>query len=252
MSTYRERSSWGAWHEVADLLPASYTDAIDAAGGVAMLLPGSIRQNPGAVDSALAGVHGLLLSGGPDIDPACYGADRDERTGPARAARDWWEIDLARAAIRRGMPVLGVCRGMQVLNVALGGTLFQHLPDQVGHDGHSAEIGVHGRHDITTAAGSRVASVYGPRVEVATYHHQAVRDLGVNLVATAWAEDLTIEAAELAGPDWVVGVQWHPEVQGGETLFGNFVAACSGARATDEDATDSRRSTSSPRRTATN
>jgi putative glutamine amidotransferase len=226
LSTYRDRAAWGVWDEPADLLPATYCDAIERAGGAPLMLPPAARDLPAGAEAVLGGLHGLLLTGGPDVDPARYGAERDERTGPARTERDGWEIALTHAAIRRGMPVLGVCRGMQTLNVALGGTLVQHLPDLVGHDGHCAVVGVHGRHKISTAAGSLVAAAHGERVDVATYHHQAVDELAAGLVATAWADDTTIEAAELTGSTWVVGVQWHPEVHDGEPLFAAFVAAC--------------------------
>ena len=121
--------------------------------------------------------------------------------------------------------MLCVCRGMQTLNVALGGTLIQHLPDLVGHDEHSPTPGVHGRHVIHTAPGTRVAAIYGTQAEVATYHHQAVDVLADGLVPTAWADDRTIEAAEGSGPSWLVAVQWHPEVFNGAELFADFVAA---------------------------
>jgi putative glutamine amidotransferase len=231
LSTYRERAAWGVWDVSADLLPASYSDAIDQAGGVPMLLPPTNRSGPttdltARADAALAGLDGLLLSGGPDVDPARYGALRQEHTGPARPERDSWEIALAVSAINRGVPVLGVCRGMQTLNVALGGTLIQHLPDVLGHEGHCAVIGVHGHHDVRTAAGSRIEAIQGPRIEVATYHHQGVGELGSDLVATAWTDDGLVEAVELAGPAWVLGVQWHPEMHNGAALFGDFVRAC--------------------------
>jgi gamma-glutamyl-gamma-aminobutyrate hydrolase PuuD len=174
----------------------------------------------------LGGIDGLLLTGGPDIDPARYGALRDVHTQAPRMERDDWEIALTRAALARDLPVLCVCRGMQTLNVALGGTLIQHLPDLVGHDAHSPTPGIHGRHRVFTAPGTRVATSYGDNADVATYHHQAIDQLAPGLVATAWAEDRTIEAAELTGASWVVAVQWHPEVFNGSALFTDFVTVC--------------------------
>jgi len=226
LTTYREIAAWGVWQEPADLLPVSYAAGIAAAGGVPMLLPPGAAEDRTVVDAVLDGVHGLLLTGGADIDPAAYGAERDPSTGPARADRDAWELALARAAEQRGMPVLGVCRGMQILAVAQGSPLVQHLPDVVGDDSHCPTVGVHGRHDVKVAAGSRLAGIVGDRIQVATYHHQSVAVPPPALVATAWADDVTVEALERPGSGWTLGVQWHPEVVGGEELFRSFVEAC--------------------------
>ncbi len=231
LTTYREHASWGVWSEPADLLPATYADAVQAAGGVPMLLPPGARDPDTAAQSALDGVHGLLLSGGADLDPARYGASRDANTGTARPDRDAWELALARVALDGGLPMLGVCRGMQVLNVELGGTLVQHLPEHVGSEAHSPTVGVHGRHRVRFADGSLLATLLGTSADVATYHHQAVETLGAGLAPTAWADDGVIEAAELPGDAWVVVVQWHPEVYDRDPLFGAFVDACAAWRA---------------------
>ena len=228
LTTYREPASWGVWSEATDLLPATYAAGVRTAGGVAVLLPSG---DPATADDALDAVHGLVLAGGPDVDPAEYGATRDAATGPARPDRDSWELALTRAALARDLPVLAVCRGMQVLNVALGGNLRQHLPDHVGNDAHCPTVGVHGRHGVIVAAGSALHAVLGDAAEVATYHHQGVDRLGTGLVATAWADDGVIEAVELAGRSCVLGVQWHPEAFAGEPLFAAFVAACLSHRA---------------------
>jgi putative glutamine amidotransferase len=230
LTTYREPATWGVWNEPADLLPATYRQAVELAGGVALLLPPPERDIEVHAQVSLQAVHGLLLTGGPDVDPARYGAQRDAHTGPARSERDEWEITLTRQALQLDIPVLGVCRGLQTLNVALGGTLIQHLPDRVSHPGHSPHVGVHGRHNIHTAPGTRIAAIHGPRAEVATYHHQALDVLAPGFVATAWAEDNTVEAAELNGNGWVMGVQWHPEVHNGAALFSDLVAACTAHR----------------------
>ncbi len=225
LTTYRDQASWGVWDEPADLLPATYADAVADAGGVPVLLP-PVRRDDAAVAAVLAGVSGLIVAGGADVDPAAYGAERDPRSGPARPDRDEWELSLIRAALRDRLPLLAICRGMQVLNVALGGTLHQHLPDVVGSDLHCPVLGVHGRHGVRLAADTLISSIFGPEVEVATYHHQGLDRLGEGLVATGWAEDGLVEAVELPGAGWVVGVQWHPEVAGGPALFEAFVSTC--------------------------
>jgi putative glutamine amidotransferase len=222
LSTYRETAAWGVWNEPADLLPTNYAEGIRAAGGVALLLP---PADPTAASDVLDGLDGLLLAGGADVDPDRYDAERHVATGASRPDRDGWELALAGAALERNLPVLAVCRGMQVLNVALGGTLRQHLPEDVGTDLHCPVVGEHGRHDVTTAPGSAVAAMFGEHTVVATYHHQSVDRLGVDLVATGWAADGVVEAMELSGRDWVLGVQWHPEVFAGAPLFEALVAA---------------------------
>ena len=222
-TTYREPARWGEWNEVADLLPAQYASAIQRAGGVALLLPPAPAEQAPA---ALAGAHGLLIAGGPDVDPARYGADRHPRTGGARAERDEWELALTRAALEIDLPLLAVCRGMQVLNVALGGTLVQHLPDVIGTEVHSPVVGEHGRHDVWLEPGSRLAGIVGEQALVATHHHQGVDRLGDGLVACGWAEDKIVEAVELPARSWTFGVHWHPEAFDGDALFAGFVAAC--------------------------
>jgi putative glutamine amidotransferase len=233
LTTYREPAVFGVWSEPADLLPVTYSDAIHAAGGVPMMLPPAIvdRDLELAAQAALDGVHGLVLTGGADVDPARYEAAREDHTGPPRSDRDAWEIALVVVALQRDMPVLGVCRGMQVLAVALGGTLVQHLPDVVGNDSHSPTVGVHGRHEVRLADGSRISEWLGSRTEVATYHHQAVDRLPDALEANGWSEDGTVEAFEVCDHYWAIGVQWHPEVHDGLALFSAFVAACASWRA---------------------
>lgn len=229
LTTYREPAAWGVWDEPADLLPTSYAASIDAAGGVALLLPPATVD--GAAGAALDGLHGLVLAGGADVDPARYAAERDARTGASRPDRDAWEIRLAQVALNRGMPLLAICRGMQVLNVALGGDLVQHLPDLVGHDEHCPIVGEHGRHEVTFADASRVGGMLGTGATVATYHHQAVRHIAADLVPVGWAADGTTEALEHAEAQWVVAVQWHPEVHDGAPLFDGLLAASASYRA---------------------
>jgi putative glutamine amidotransferase len=231
LTTYRETASWGVWNEAADLLPSSYADAVTMAGAVALLMPpAELDDVPVAAEAVLGGLHGLVLAGGPDVDPRRYQAERDPHSGPGRPNRDAWEIQLAHEALARGMPILAICRGMQVLNVALGGDLIQHVPDVVGHGDHCPVVGSHAKHDVLLATNARVGALLGDRATVATYHHQAVDRLGSELVAVGWSTDGIVEALEHARADWVVGVQWHPEVHDGALLFGGFVTACAAYR----------------------
>jgi putative glutamine amidotransferase len=229
ITTYREPARWGEWNEPADLLPALYSSAVQNAGGVAVLLP---PGPPSHAAPALDGVHALVIAGGPDVDPDRYHAQRHPKTGGAREERDGWELDLVRGALKRDLPLLGVCRGMQVLNTALGGTLIQHLPDVVGTEMHAPLVGAHGRHPVTLEAGSRLAVICGERIEIATHHHQALDELGAGLKACGWADDGTVEAVELADRTWTMGVQWHPEAYNGEALFAALVTAAAHYRTT--------------------
>jgi putative glutamine amidotransferase len=222
ISAYSQQARFGTWDLPAVLLPRRYTDMVAAAGGLPVLLPPLAD-----VTGVLGRLDGLVLSGGGDIDPALYGAVRDPACGPANPDRDNAELALARRALDDGLPVLGICRGLQVINVALGGTLLQHLPDVVGHDGHSPEEGAHGSHKVSVASGSQLARLLG-RTEAAvpTHHHQAVDRLGDGLVATAWADDDTVEAVELAASSsFMVAVQWHPEAGDDPSLFDALIAA---------------------------
>jgi putative glutamine amidotransferase len=220
---YREQARRGDWDELADLLPSSYALAIDRAGGVALLLPPAPPAHAAAV---LDGLDGLLLSGGADVDPQRYEASPHPRSGAPCPDRDAWEMALLEVALDRDLPVLAVCRGMQVLNVALGGDLVQHLPDEVGTHLHQPRIGTYGRHVVDLTPESRLGEIVGSRVHIRTYHHQAVRTLGKGLVPCGWAEDGIVEAVELAERRWVFGVQWHPEAGDDYALLGAFVAAC--------------------------
>ncbi|MGW1023401.1 gamma-glutamyl-gamma-aminobutyrate hydrolase family protein [Streptomyces sp. NPDC002577] len=208
VSTYLESGArWGAWELDAALLPAGYPRLVQAAGGLAAMLP---PDDPAHAASALARLDGLVIAGGPDVEPVRYGAERDPRTGPPARERDAWELALIDAALASGTPLLGICRGMQLLNVALGGTLVQHL------EGHTQDVGVFGRHAVKPVPGTRYADAVPEEASVPTYHHQAVDRLGEGLRVCAYAQDGTVEAVELPGRHWVLGVQWHPEM--GEDL----------------------------------
>lgn len=236
LTTYRETAAWGVWNEPADVLPRGYADSVVAAGGAPVLLPPAAGPAEGAEigEDVVAALDGLVLTGGADVDPARYRAVRDEATGPARPDRDGWEIALVHAALRRDLPVLAICRGMQVLNVALGGNLIQHLPDAVGHDGHCPTVGEHGRHAVRLDPSSLVGALLGEQSTVATYHHQAIDSPAPGLTTVGWAEDGTAEAIVHADSTWVVGVQWHPEKHDEVELFTGLVTAalaCRDARA---------------------
>ncbi|PJM95316.1 gamma-glutamyl-gamma-aminobutyrate hydrolase family protein [Streptomyces sp. CB01373] len=220
VSTYLEsRASWGVWELPAALLPAGYPRLVQAAGGIAAMLP---PDDPSHAASVVARLDGLVVAGGPDVEPERYGAEREPRTGPPARERDAWELALIRAALVSGTPLLGICRGMQLLNVALGGTLVQHI------DGHTEDVGVFGAHPVTPVAGTRYAAVVPEETYVPTYHHQAVDRLGEGLRASAHATDGTVEAVELPGDRFALGVQWHPEMGEDVRVMTALVRAASG------------------------
>jgi putative glutamine amidotransferase len=208
VSTYLEAGArWGTWELEAALLPAGYPRLVQRAGGLAAMLP---PDSPEHAAATVARLDGLVIAGGPDVEPVRYGAERDPRCGPPALARDAWELALIDAALTAGVPLLGICRGMQLLNVALGGTLVQHI------DGHAETPGVFGHHPVKPVPGTLYAAAVPEETSVPTFHHQAVDRLGAGLEISAWAADGTPEAVELPSADWVLGVQWHPEM--GEDL----------------------------------
>lgn len=206
LSTYLEDASWGTWSRPAAIVGRVYLDAVAQAGGTPLLLP-PVGTDERVVDA----LDGLMLIGGADVTPAAYGAEPHEETVLTRPDRDEHERRLLTAALDRDLPVLGICRGAQLLTVALGGTLRQHLPDELGHPGHRPSVGVFGRTRVTTAPDSLVAGILGDELTVPCYHRQGLSEQGTRLVPTAWAADGLVEAVELPGARWVLGVQWHPE-----------------------------------------
>jgi putative glutamine amidotransferase len=210
MTTYLERAQTGIWDVRASFLPQIYFEGVTRAGGIAVLLP------PQPVDEAIAdrvldGLDGLVITGGKDVDPARYGQAPHPTTDEPRTDRDAWEFALLAGALRRGRPVLGICRGAQVLNVALGGTLHQHLPDVVGHSRHQAGNAVFSTSTVRTLPATRLAALIGESSDAQCYHHQAIDRLGEGLIVSAQDTDGVIEAVEIPGDTFVLAVQWHPE-----------------------------------------
>lgn len=223
ISTYREQACWGSWDVPAVLLPATYVDAVYAAGGQPVLLP------TGGVDAAVVSrLDGLLIAGGSDIDPARYGQPSGPYTVRTRPDRDASESGLLLAALDRELPVLAICRGMQMLNVVLAGTLIQHLPAEPGVLTHDPGPGRYAEHQVSVVAGSRVAALFGEQLTAHCHHHQALDRLAGGLTVTARAEDGTIEAVELDDQPFCVGVQWHPEAGRDGQLFRALVGATGG------------------------
>jgi putative glutamine amidotransferase len=226
--TALERARWTVWENDAFLLSRAYVDAVQGAGGLAYMIPpdAATAEEP---DAALDVLDALVLAGGADVDPASYGAEPHRCTVGTRPERDAAEIPLARRAIERDMPLLGICRGMQLMNVALGGTLIQHLPDDLGHGDHRRHLGSFddADHDVRLAPGSLAARACGEQLHATkSHHHQAVDRLGEGLVASGWSvlDDL-VEAIELPAARWVLGVQWHPEVDPRSGVVAALVAA---------------------------
>jgi putative glutamine amidotransferase len=210
LTTYLDQAQMGVWDVRASFLPAVYFQGVLAAGGVAVLLPPQ-PVDPDIAERVLDGLDGLLITGGKDVDPAAYGQQPHPSTDQPVPARDAWEFALLNAAIRRELPVLGICRGAQVLNVARGGTLHQHLPDVIGHSGHRAGNAVFSQLPVRTVAGTRLAALVGDSVDARCYHHQGIAELGEGLIVSAWDADGVIEALEMPGDAFVLAVQWHPE-----------------------------------------
>jgi putative glutamine amidotransferase len=228
LSTYVAESTWGAWSRPAAVLPESYYELVASAGARPILLPpprtAALGPGFGAAD-VISVLDGLVLTGGGDVDPALYGETAQPSVGGVDPVRDESERALLAAALAVDLPVLAVCRGCQVLNVELGGTLYQHLPDVVGHEDHRRAPSVFGEIEVTTTPGSRTAEVFGAETAVLCSHHQSIDALGTGLVVTARSADGVIEAVELPGAFFVLGVQWHPEESGDQRPFAALVSA---------------------------
>jgi len=234
--TALEEARWGVWDQPAALLPLNYLEAIQRAGGLVLMLPPDehLADDPGQV---LGLIDGLILAGGADIDPASYGEERDPHTVDTVPERDRFEISMARGAIERDLPLLGICRGMQLLNVALGGTLLQHLPDRLGHEEHRRVVGSFegAEHDVELQESSLALTAAGERTHsTRSHHHQGVDCLGSGLVVSGVSalDDDLVEAIEVPGRRFALGVQWHPEADPGSTIIESLVQAAARASLT--------------------
>ena len=223
ISTYRQPADWGAWQRVsADLLPASYAQSVTAAGGVAVLIPPV--ESADAARAVIASLDGLIIAGGADLNPALYEQAADASVTAWYDDRDASEVWLLDAAADRKLPLLGICRGMQLMAVRAGGALIQHVPDQVGHDGHSGSTSGYAEIEVNVLPGHRISRLVPERFQVPCHHHQAVARHPGYLV-TAYAADGIIEAMEAPGDRFEVAVQWHPETGADKSLFESLVAA---------------------------
>jgi putative glutamine amidotransferase len=226
LSTYREQARWGVWDQYADLLPTVYAQAIEAAGGVPVLLPPTSPYAEAAT-AAVSRLDGLVITGGADVSPERYGQRPHERTTSWREDRDAWEVALLDAADDGGLPLLGVCRGMQVMAVHAGGALDQHVPDLVSHDRHNPGADAFGETQVELVPGSRLASLLGTGLTVHCHHHQSVRT-HPGFSAAARSEDGLLEAMEAPGDRLCLAVQWHPEMADDAGLFKALVDAARG------------------------
>ena len=235
LSTYRDHVSWGPWAHEAAALPTTYVDCVAASGGLPLLLAPSgdavlgyqsyAGQEASLAAEAVAVLDGLVLTGGGDVDPAHYDEPRHAEAGEPQGPRDTWELALLAAALDRDIPVLAICRGAQVMNVAYGGSLIQHLPEQPGADDHRGGSGLYRKMPVTLDPAALPGTVLGPSSTVSCYHHQAIDRLGKGLTVTGRAADGTIEAVVDEARAFAVGVQWHPERDHELRLFAALVEA---------------------------
>ena len=208
LTTSLTQAKWSVWDTEATVVDSKYVNAIIRNGGVPILLPPTVGADVG---SMLDRLDGLCFIGGADVTPGLYGAEPHPATKSPPEHLDRWAVDLIKVAIRQQLPFLAICRGLQLLNVAQGGTLHQHLPDIVDHKGHQPAPGIKGRHTVKVAKGSVLEPLMGLAPEVVTYHHQAVDRIGDGLTPIAWSEEGIVEALHFVDNPWGVGVQWHPE-----------------------------------------
>jgi len=230
ITCYVEDAVRGVWASMPHaLLPYEYVTKIERAGGIAVLIPPRADADEQMARAVISRLDGLMLAGGADVEPRRYAAQPHPSVQDARPDRDAFELALAEVTREWDKPVLGVCRGMQVMAVAAGGTLEQHLPDLVGHEGHSPAPGVYGTHAVRTVDGTTLGALLGREVVIPSYHHQSVSS-HPGYVPAAWAPDGTLEAMERPGEPFRLAVQWHPEAGHDERLFDAFVQACARSR----------------------
>ncbi|KRF27811.1 gamma-glutamyl-gamma-aminobutyrate hydrolase family protein [Phycicoccus sp. Soil802] len=238
ITCYVEPASRGDWKDVPSVvLPHDYVRQVEAAGGTILVIPPRADADDVVARDIVSRIDGLVIAGGADVDPDRYAApERHPEVQEARHDRDAMELALATAAAEADLPLLGICRGMQVMAVAAGGVLEQHVPDRVGHVDHSPGVAVYGHHVVTTVPGTRIASLLGDVTDVPSYHHQSVLT-HPGYEPSAWAADGTLEAMEDPAARFRLGVQWHPEVGDDPRLFDALVAA---ARQHRDSASESR------------
>lgn len=219
ITSYAEEIRWGMWTEDAALVPLAYVRAVEHAGGRPLVVPPSAD----GLEETLDALDGVIFSGGGDLDPELYGAEAHDATDAPRKERDAAELGLLKAALQRDMPVLAICRGSQLLNVARGGDLVQHLPESVGHEQHRHDPGSFSDHDVEVAADSRLGGLLGDRAPVKSHHHQGYGRIGSGLREVAWAEDGVVEGLEDGDKRFALGVLWHPEEGEDFALFKGLV-----------------------------
>jgi len=230
ITCYVEDAVRGVWESMPHaLLPYNYVTKVERAGGIAVLIPPRVDADAEMARSVVSRLDGLILAGGVDVEPRRYAAHPHPSVQEARPDRDAFELALAAVTRQWDTPVLGICRGMQVMAVAAGGTLEQHLPDLVGHDEHSPAPGVYGSHSVRTVEGTTVSALLGQEVVIPSYHHQSVSS-HPGYVPAAWAPDGTLEAMEHTASRFRLAVQWHPEAGPDDRLFSGFVQACAASR----------------------
>jgi len=228
ITTYLTPAKWGAWDMAAALVPWDYVRAVEDAGGRALLVP----PNDDAIDETLDALDGLIFSGGSDLDPELYGQEPHPETDGVVRERDSAELALLQAALARDVPVLAICRGSQILNVARGGDLVQHLPEVVGDEKHKHTPGAWADHDVEIEDGTRLGELLGgDRAPVKSHHHQGFGRVGDGLRVAARADDGTVEALEDPDARFAVGVLWHPEAGEDRKLFEGLVAEAARYRA---------------------
>jgi putative glutamine amidotransferase len=220
ITSYVEQARWGVWDLPAVVLPLRYVERVEAAGGRAVVLPSTAAADEAVLDR----LDAVVFAGGADLDPQLYGEQAHPETTNLRPERDAAELPLMRSALDRDLPLLGICRGMQLLSVVCGGSLAQHLPDVVGHDGHRPSPGVYGLHDVRLEPGSKVHGILGDKVSVPSYHHQGLESPG-SLTVTGYSDDKTAEAVEHPDRRFALGVLWHPEAGDDLRLFEALIAA---------------------------
>jgi putative glutamine amidotransferase len=220
ITSYALEAHWGAWTLPAALVPLSYVRSVELAGGRPLVVP----PVEDAIEETLDALDGVIFSGGADIGPEAYGAEPHPETTMVQPERDRAELALLDAAIAREMPVLAICRGMQLLNVLHGGDLHQHLPELTGHEGHRTTPGTFSEHAVRIEEDSQIGRIVGPGTQVKSHHHQGVDRVGAGLDTVGWAEDGSIEAIEDPQHRFALGVLWHPEEGEDKRLFEALVA----------------------------